>query len=111
MIARIYTVTIAQERPSCQQGTAGRKGTKKPPWQRFLQIGSVHTITLLETIHASTRIYQLLTAGKEGVALGADFNLELALYRAALEGFAASAAHDAFAIIGMDIALHLVALH
>lgn len=71
----------------------------------------VHAVALLETVHASARIHQLLTAGEEGVALGADFDLELALDGTALEGFTASAAHDALAVVGMDIALHLVALH
>ena len=46
----------------------------------------VHAIALLKAIHASAGIYQLLTACKERVALGANFNLELTLDGTALEG-------------------------
>ena len=71
----------------------------------------LQTVALLEAIHASARIHQLLPAGEEGMALGADFHLELALDGTALEGFATSATHDAFTIIGMDVVLHLAVLH
>jgi hypothetical protein len=40
------------------------------------------------------------------VALGADFNLELALYGTALEGFTACATDDAFAVGRMDVLFH-----
>ena len=43
------------------------------------------------------------------MALGADFNLELALNGTALEGFTASATYGALAIGGMYFVLHLVA--
>ena len=70
----------------------------------------VHAIALLKAIHASAGIYQLLTAGKERVALGANFNLELTLDGTALEGLAASATNDALTVIGVDILLHRVIL-
>ena len=72
----------------------------------FLFVVLVHAVALLEAINASAGIYQLLTAGVEGVALGADFNLEFALNGTALEGFTASATNDALAVSGMDILLH-----
>ena len=68
------------------------------------------TVALLEAIHASAGIYQLLTAGVERMALGADFDLEFALNGTALEGLAASAANDALTISGMDILLHFILL-
>jgi hypothetical protein len=70
----------------------------------------VHAIALLKAIHASAGIYQLLTAGKERVALGANFNLELTLDGTALEGLTASATNDALTVIGVDILLHRVIL-
>jgi hypothetical protein len=38
-------------------------------------------IALVETIHASSRINQLLLAGKKWMASGADFNMQVALFR------------------------------
>ena len=61
---------------------------------------------LLEAIHASTRINQLLLAGIEGMALGADIHLHLLLGGAGLEGLTAYAANDAFTVLGMDSFLH-----
>lgn len=66
----------------------------------------VDAVTLLEAIDTSARIYQFLTAGIERMALGTNFDLELTLYGTALEGLAASTAHDALAIGRMDILLH-----
>ena len=40
------------------------------------------------------------------MALGADFNLELALNGTALEGLTACAANDAFAVGRMDVLFH-----
>ena len=41
--------------------------------------GLFHIETLLEAINASAAVNQLLLAGKEGVALGANFDLQLGL--------------------------------
>ena len=69
---------------------------------------ALHAVTLLETVHASASIDELLLAGKEGVALGANFNLQFTLDRAALESVAASATNDALTVIGMDSFLHVI---
>ena len=63
-------------------------------------------VTLLEAIDTAARVNELLLAGEERVALGADFNLELALYGTALEGFTACATDDAFAVGRMDVLFH-----
>jgi hypothetical protein len=65
-----------------------------------------HAVALFEAINAATGIDQLLLAGVKGVALGADFNPEVALDGAGLKRFAASAANDALAVYGVDIFLH-----
>ena len=62
--------------------------------------------TLLEAIHASTGIDQLLTAGVEGVALGANFDLQLALDGAGFERLTAHATDGRLAIFGMDLLFH-----
>ena len=66
----------------------------------------VNAVLLVELINTAAGIDQLLLAGVEGVALGADFNLELALYGTALEGFTACATDDAFAVGRMDVLFH-----
>ena len=66
----------------------------------------VQAVTLLETVYTSTRINQLLAAGVERMALGTNFDLELALYGTALEGFTACATDDAFAVGRMDVLFH-----
>ena len=68
--------------------------------------GLFHAEALLETIDASAGINQLLLTGVEGMALGADFDLQLALDGAGFESFTAHAANDALAIVGMDLFLH-----
>ena len=72
---------------------------------------SVDAVTLLESVYTSAGVYQLLPAGVERMALGANFDLELALYGTGLEGLTASAADDAFAVRGMDILFHRATPH
>ena len=82
--------------------TAKRSLTRFKPICRLLH----HAETLLELINTSAAVNEFLAAGVEGVALGADFNLELALYGTALEGFTACATDDAFAVGRMDVLFH-----
>ena len=62
--------------------------------------------TLLEAIHASAAVHQLLLAGVEGVALGANFDLQFALHRTRLKRLTAHATDDGLAIFGMDLFFH-----
>jgi hypothetical protein len=68
--------------------------------------GSFHVETLLEAVNASAGINQLLLAGKERVALGANFNLQLGLDRPRLKRLTAYATDDGLAIFGMDLFFH-----
>ena len=68
--------------------------------------GSFHVETLLEAVNASAGINQLLLAGKERVALGANFNLQLRLDRPRLKRLTAYATDDGLAIFGMDLLFH-----
>jgi hypothetical protein len=62
--------------------------------------------TLLEAIHATATVHQLLLAGEEGVALGADFDAKLGLGRTRLKRFTAYATNGCFAVLGMDFLFH-----
>ena len=68
--------------------------------------GLFHVETLLETVNTSTGINQLLLAGKERMALGADFNLQFGLDRPRLKRLTAYATDDGLAIFGMDLFFH-----
>ena len=66
----------------------------------------VETEALLETIDTSAGIHQLLLAGVEGMALGADIHSKFLLGRAGFKRLTAHAANDAFAVLGMNFFLH-----
>ena len=63
-------------------------------------------VTLLETINTTARVNELLLAGEERVALGADFNAQLRLGGTRYESVAANAGHGRLLILRMDAFLH-----
>ena len=65
-----------------------------------------HVEALFETIHTAAGINQLLLAGIERMALGADINLHLFLGGAGFKSFTAYAANHALSILGMNVFLH-----
>ena len=65
---------------------------------------------LVEAINTSTSVNQLLLAGIERVALGADFNTNVLLGRTGGKDIAASTADSGLFVIGMDTFLHFVHL-
>ena len=66
--------------------------------------------TLVEAIDTSTGVNQLLLAGIERVALGADFNTDVLLGGAGGKGVTTSAADGGLLVVGMDTFLHFVHL-
>jgi hypothetical protein len=62
--------------------------------------------TLLELVNTSAGVNKLLLAGEERVALGANFNAEIALGGTARNFVAACASDNAFFVFGMDAFLH-----
>ena len=64
-------------------------------------------VLLVELINTAAGVNQLLLAGVEGVALGADFNGDVLLGGAGLDDGAASASDGGLLIIRMDSFLHL----
>ena len=76
---------------------------------RFLRI-LLQAKTLVEAINTSTGVNQLLLAGIERVALGADLNANVLLGRTGSKDIAASAADGGLFVVGMDTFLHFVHL-
>ncbi len=65
---------------------------------------------LVETVDTSTGVNQLLLAGIERVALGADFNPDVLLGGAGRKDIATGTANCGLFVFGMDTFLHLVHL-
>ena len=63
-------------------------------------------IALGELLDAACRVEQLLLAGKERMAIGADFHMDIGLGRAGKYGIAARAENRTLAVLGMGILLH-----
>lgn len=61
---------------------------------------------LLEAIHTSARIYQLLLAGKEGMAIAADFNMDIFFCRTGLDLGAAGTLDRRSLVLRMDAFFH-----
>jgi len=80
--------------------------SKRAPGSALFMNGLFHVETLFEAVNASAGIDQLLLAGEEGVALGADFNFQLRLDRPRLKRLTAYATDDGLAILGMDLFFH-----
>ncbi len=84
--------------------SAGKQRKQTGPALPHVLISSVlfEPETLLEAIHASTRVNQLLLARIERMTLGADIHPHFPHGGAGFEGLTASAANDAFTVLGMD---------
>ena len=65
---------------------------------------------LVEAINTSTGVNQLLLAGIERVALGADFHTNVLLGGTSGKDIAAGAANGGLFVLGMDTFLHFVHL-
>src|SRR4029079_7256535 len=65
-------------------------------------------VATLEPVDAAAGVNQLLLAGVEGVALGAQLDVQVALGRPGREGVAAGAAHLGHDVVRVDVGLHRV---
>src|SRR5215831_16823271 len=71
-------------------------------------LGVAFRVLAAETLHAAGSIEQFLLAGKERVALRADFYVDVALVgRTSSEMIAARALHAYFVVNGMNRCLHV----
>ena len=70
----------------------------------------LQTKSLVETINTSTGVNQLLLAGIEGVALGADFDTDVLLGGTGREDIAACATDRSLFVLRMDTFSHVVHL-
>ena len=66
----------------------------------------LQTELLVETVNTSTGVNQLLLAGIERVALGANFNLDVLFGGAGLNNLAARASDCSLFVLRMDTFLH-----
>ena len=66
---------------------------------------------LVELLHAAAGVDQLLLAGVEGVALGADFHGDVLTGGTGLDDVAAGAANGGLIVLGMDAFLHYNSPH
>ena len=64
-------------------------------------------VLLVELINTAAGIDELLLAGVEGVALGADLNGDAGAGGAGLDGGAAGALYNGGLVVGMDTFLHV----
>ena len=70
----------------------------------------LQTKSLVETINTSTGVDQLLLAGVERVALGADLNTDLLLGGTGCKHVATCATDGGLFVVGMDAFSHVVHL-
>ena len=85
-----------------------QKETSLHHWCRLCIL--LNTKSLVETVNTSTGGNQLLLAGIERVALGADFNSDVLLGRTGGKGITAGAANSSLFVLGMDAFSHVVHL-
>ena len=76
---------------------------------RFLRV-LLQAKTLVEAINTSTGVNQLLLAGIERVALGADLNTNVLLGGTSSKSVATCTADSGLFVLGMDTFLHFVHL-
>ena len=85
--------------------------TGAPRYRSAVLIGFLlQAKTLVEAINTSTGVNQLLLAGIERVALGADFNTNVLLGRTSGKSVATGTADRGLFVLGMDTFLHFVDL-
>ena len=70
----------------------------------------LQTKSLVETVNTSTGVNQLLLAGIERVALGADFDSDVLLGGTSGKDITACTADSSLFVLGMDTFLHVVHL-
>ena len=88
------------------------KTTRKSPYH-LLAVRTAFLLqieSLVETVNTSTGVNQLLLAGIERVALGADFNLDVLLGGTSGKLVATSATDSGLFVSGMDAFFHVVHL-
>jgi hypothetical protein len=80
---------------------------KRQPRAAFFAAYKLHAVFLTELLDAAGSVNDLLLAGIERVALGANFDVHvLASRRACLELIAAATAYGNFSVVWMSIGLH-----
>jgi hypothetical protein len=84
---------------------SGVQNNRTPLQKNLLLLGACSK-TLLELINASACINELLLAGIEGMALGADFNVDITNDGMSFHSSTACATNDSGLIFGMNSSFH-----
>jgi hypothetical protein len=107
----LYVILAEKESPFWEKaGLPLQKCKNAVPKARRLLHGKnslVQTELLVEAAHAATGVDHLLLTGKEGMALGANFNADIFLGGPGGVDSTARAANGGLLIIGMDTCFHL----
>ena len=72
---------------------------------------SAQIVLPVELVHAAAGVHQLLLAGEERVALGANFHGDVLTGGTGLDHVAAGAADGGPIVLGMDAFLHVISPH
>ena len=78
-------------------------------WKRPVKLLTAEA--LVEALNTSAGVNQLLLTSVEGVALGANFDVDLGLGRTSLNDVAASASDGAVNVVRMDTLFHSFSPH
>ena len=78
--------------------------------RNYVSIQLLQVEALVETVNTSTGVNQLLLAGIERVALGADLHADVLLGGTGSKGVATGAADGGLFVVGMDAFSHVVHL-
>ena len=96
------------ESSSAYKTRLGTVHKEKPVLQIVVQVSFLlQAESLVETVNTSTGVNQLLLAGIERVALGANFNTDILLGRTGGKDVATGAADSGLLVVGMDAFLHV----
>lgn len=91
--------------PQENQFTPGRSEKTNRDVSRFA-LFLAYAILLLELVHASAGVCQLLLSGIERMTLGADFNVKVLLGGTRFPRFSACTPYDGCTVFRMDTLLH-----
>ena len=105
---KVDDLARANAEPGQQKAPAEARAEAENPRRKELLLRRLHLgVFPAEALHAAGGIQQLLLAGKERMAIGADFYVDVAPMGGAGGEVVAARAHDAhFVVCGMDSCLH-----
>jgi len=100
-------VSLRRNRSAKEKSLQTEAFDSKPNFKFLLLFHFFLRVLAAEALHAAGGVQQLLFAGKEGMAIGADFYVNIALMGGAGdETMSTRALHPDFVVCGMNSCLH-----